>query len=59
MQIEKFYQTQTGQLVYVVIGAKNRMEAFKFVAIVKMMNCLHMTLKTLMVLTVGLLLEII
>lgn len=44
MSLEKFYQTQTGELVYAVIGAKNRIEAFKFVAKYKKMNYSKMLL---------------
>lgn len=44
MKLEKFYQTQTGELVYVVTGAKNRLDAFKFVSQYKKMNYDNMTL---------------
>ena len=44
MELEKFYQAVTGEVVYVVTGAKNRIEAFKFVSQYKKMKYSKMLL---------------
>ena len=44
MELKKFYHLQTGDIIYVVTGEKNRIEAFKFVSQYKKMNYSKMLL---------------
>ena len=44
MQLHKFYHVGTGELIYVVTGAKSRIEAFKFVSQYKKMKYANMFL---------------